>query len=379
MIKLFRCELRTLKKDIILYCIVLIFIYSMITCLISFAKSALTDADNVIKENTQGISYSIKVTNPDEELASYFNDYDFHNISCCFINENRIFTNPLINGKAVAESFMGDSVVFNLPEDSKRFTMSINDIKNDCVFLSESTAHKLNMSVGDEILFQIQNGNIQSKCIIGGFYEPTENAHDFLITPECERRILKENSLSEKYYALMHVDTYDECGSVINKFSKKGYKATSTLYTFIYKEVNNIYVMCNGIISMSIVLCVGLVVIFVSFFNVIFIKRDRFISLLIRQGMSKKRIIQLYWMIIKSIHIIISIISIPIISNITKWISSEYFKAFDIANESISFNSTDIITVFFAVALIIAISMIFFQKKLNMLYYKTNDMKGSRK
>ena len=350
----------------------------MITCLISFAKSALADADKVIKENTQGISYSIKVTNPNEELASCFNDYDFHNISYSFINENRIFTNPLINGKAVAESFMGDSVVFNLPEDSKSFTMSINDIKNDYIFLSKSTAHKLNMSVGDEILFQIQNGNIQSKCIIGGFYEPTENAHDFLITPECERRILKENSLSEKYYALMHVDTYDECGSVINKFSKKGYKATSTLYTFIYKEVNNIYVMCNGIISMSIVLCVGLVVIFVSFFNVIFIKRDRFISLLIRQGMSKKRIIQLYWMIIESIHILISIISIPIISNITKWISSEYFKAFDIANESINFNSIDIITVFFAVALIVLISMIFFQKKLNMLYYKTSDMKGSR-
>ena len=95
----------------------------MITCLISFAKSALADADKVIKENTQGISYSIKVTNPNEELASCFNDYDFHNISYSFINENRIFTNPLINGKAVAESFMGDSVVFNLPEDSKSFTM----------------------------------------------------------------------------------------------------------------------------------------------------------------------------------------------------------------------------------------------------------------
>ena len=160
MIKVFRYELRTLKKDIILYCIVLIFIYSMITCLISFAKSALADADKVIKENTQGISYSIKVTNPNEELASCFNDYDFHNISYSFINENRIFTNPLINGKAVAESFMGDSVVFNLPEDSKSFTMSINDIKNDYIFLSKSTAHKLNMSVGDEILFQIQNGNI---------------------------------------------------------------------------------------------------------------------------------------------------------------------------------------------------------------------------
>lgn len=377
MIKIYLSELKNLKKDIFLYLIVLSILYSMIIALVSFAKVTLDDIDKTIKDNTKGIAFEIKISNPDDRLKKYLTKNNCQDISYVYLQENNIISAPIINDYSKNGSLKG-KIFCESPKNIRiNYDIGEADIPDDCIILSDQIANYLKVSIGDNIYFSMEQGTVKTECIVGGIFSYSNGGTDFILTHECEQRILHENSLSELYFVNCKVNEYSDCYSLMHELKRVGYNSSSALYSYIHEQVDSIYVMSRGLLSMSIILGIALTAIFFSFFTVIIIRRNSFISLLIHHGMRLKQIVFLYWLILETMHLFIAVISIPVALKLCKWISTEYSLTFNIDCQAISIDILCMIIIFLSIFIIITVSMMFFSRKLKKLNHQITSLKGS--
>lgn len=377
MIKIYLSELKNLKKDIFLYLIVLSILYSMIIALVSFAKVALDDIDKTIKDNTKGIDFEIKISDPDSKLKKYLVKNDCQDILYVYLQENNIISAPTINDYSRNNSLRGRIFCKSPKNISINYNIDETDIPDDCIMFSDQIADYLKVSTGDHIYFSTEQGTVKTECIVGGIFSYSDGRTDYILTPECEQRILHENSLSELYFVTCKTNEYNDCYSLMHELERAGYNSSSALYSYIHEQVDSIYVMSRGLLSMSIILIIALIAIFFSFFTVIIIRRNSFISLLIHHGMRLKRIVFLYWLILETMHLFIAIISFPVALKLCKWISTEYSLTFNIEFRSISIDALCVMTVFIAIFILITVSMMFFSRKLTKLNHQITSLKGN--
>ncbi len=377
MIKIYLSEIRNLKKELFLYLIVLSILYSMIIAMVSFAKVALDDIDKTIKDNTKGIDFEVKISDPDSNLIKYLVKNGCHDISYLYLQESNVISSSVINDSFKEEHLKGKVFCKYPKSKSINYDIDENEICDDCIILSDKIADCLKVIKGDSIYFSTEQGTEKTNCIVGGIFSDSEGRADFIITPECEQRILHENSLSELYFINCKIDEYNSCEALIHELDRAGYNGTSYLYSYIHEQVDSIFVMSKGLIAMSIILGIALTAIFLSFFTVIIVRRRGFISLLIHHGMRLKRIVMLYWLILESMHLFIAVVSIPASFKLCKWISREYSLTFNMKIMSININIQCVMAIFIAIFTVIAFSMLIFFRKLKKINHQIISMKGS--
>ena len=364
MIKIYLSELKNLKKDIFLYLLVLSILYSIIIAMVSFSKIALDDINTTINNSTRGIDFEVKISNPDNDIKKYIENNYGHDISYFYLQESNVTSSPVINNSLKEEHLEGVILCEASKDNSVNYDIDEKELPDDCIILSDKTAKKLKLTTGDSAYFTIEQGTQKTECLVGGIFRASEARADFMLTPRCEQRILHENSLSELYF-------------VIHQLDRHGYNSSSGLYNFIHEQIDSVYTMSKGLIAMSVVLEIALTAIFLSFFTVIIVRRNSFISLLIHHGMLLKRIVFLYWLILETMHLFITAISVPAAYKLCKWLNSEYSRTFDMELLSGDIDITSVMIVFVAIFAVIAISMLLFSRKLKRLNHRITGMKGS--
>ncbi len=110
MLKIIITEIRILKKDIFIYCFVLLIIYSLVVSLLSFSQAALKQVNEIIDTQTNGIQFELKITNPDENVLEILKTKNAYNIRYCFLNDTRLFSAPLLTA-AQNEAAVSGSVI----------------------------------------------------------------------------------------------------------------------------------------------------------------------------------------------------------------------------------------------------------------------------
>lgn len=373
MIKIFLCESKVLAKYILLYCSVITILYCMVITFVSFGNSALNDVKKIITENTEGSYFEVDTSVDFEELVPFHESYDIYNAKFRYSYNSYVLSGSC-NGVPVSK---GDVLTEFPVDDDINYGISSDELDENTIAISSKLANELGVTVGDEITYTIFSYGKETKFTISAIMSGYENVPDYLLNYGGMNRLLSNNSLSDKCIITFCVDDYETCRSIIDDFYKKGYSANSSLYDYIYDRVNVIYTTFSGLIAMSVVIGIAIVFVFVSFFMIILIKRKNFITLLIHSGMWLRKIVVLYWMVIETIHIIVSLLSIPFSFWMIKWISKEFYSTFEIDYSNIYVDMYSVCVIFGIVFLTLGISMLFFSRKLKKINYSITGLKGS--
>ena len=344
----------------------------MVITFTPFRKYALNDVERIIDDYSKGSNFVIDTSAPYEEVEALIGTDDIYNIKFNFAYESFITTSGTINDESVSN---GRIIIQKSIDEKEKYGVDADAIDENKIAISSVLAYKLGVSVGDKIKFTIFPNGKATDFEVSVIIERSENSPDYLLNYGGMSRLLINNGLSDSYNITFFSNEYESCRSVIETLKENGYSATSSLYDSIYENTHIIYLTFSGLIAMSAVLGIAVVFIFVSFFMIILTKRKNFIALLIHSGMRLKRIVFLYWLIIESIHIIISLASLPFSIFMIKWISNEYYSTFEIKYSNIHLDIIYTAMIFCIVFCVLGISMLFFSKNLKKINYSIISLK----
>ncbi len=287
----------------------------------------MNDVELVIGELSDGIPFDVDMSASYDEAEPFLEEFGAYNVEFIYSYDNFVLENFYLNG---IKTDKGDIMTAAPEDDSKNFGISVDGISENGIAVSRKKANELMLSLGDTVGYSLYVNGHETLFTVESIIEHFENAPDILIKREGIEQVLRDNQFSDSCNLSFCIADYDTCRRLIYKAADSGYSASSNLYDMIYQQVNTIYITFSGLITMSIVLAAAMVMVFVSFFMIILVKRKALIALLIHSGMRLRRIVFFYWLIIESDHILISLISIPVSMKMIKWIKGEYTSTFEL-------------------------------------------------
>ena len=174
-----------------------------------------------------------------------------------------------------------------------------------------------------------------------------------------------DNSIDDTRIFNGTLPDYNTCKTVFSALENLNIEYDCYLYTYIKTETENIYTACNAFLILSMILASISMCIFISFFNIVTVKRYRFIGILKSLGMMPNKIMAIYSAMSECIIVTSLIISYPAGLLMSRYLVKEFNKAFEAREMAEVYDARVLPVTFILLNIMFMFILIYLNRKIN--------------
>lgn len=307
MFKFVISELGVLKGLVFFYMVIFISLYIVITVLLNISVSINRYTDDLISENTKGLSFDVTFSYKKDTDLSEFADYIAFGDKKLIYGDDTLRNVTISDGVHETQPAAGTatSFIYGLRGVTERRSykfirrgsypdLLVPENNNGKIWISDKLANASGLEQGSTVSLSSEQFKNSHELELAGIFKQNCCDADFLMSFDSCLEILDSEGYSTRTQVTLSAADYNNCSKMLSKIQDMDINVYCDLYDTIQSEVSIVRMVMNVLLCICMVVAISSAFISFSMSQLIILRRNSSIAMYKLLGLSAGRLKLIY-------------------------------------------------------------------------------------